>query len=108
MAGFSRTTGKIRWTQKWPGDCPYESIFARVAVVPGTLAVACNDYDAREKAVVGFAPVTGATRWALRDSQLQRSGVGFDALGVVNGRMTSLRRTRLCFSMRSSNRVEIY
>ncbi|MBD2897844.1 Outer membrane protein assembly factor BamB [Actinomadura sp. RB99] len=90
IAGISRATGKTRWKQKWPDTCPYESIFARVAVLPGTLVVACNDYDAPDKAVVGFDPATGATRWALHASQLfgpPRSGTMVDAVGVVNGRL---------------------
>ncbi|WP_433181417.1 PQQ-binding-like beta-propeller repeat protein [Actinoallomurus sp. CA-150999] len=91
MAGISRTTGKVRWMEKWPGTCPYESIFAHVAVTPGTLAVACNNYDARDKALVGFDPATGATRWALRVSQLSAGASDPDrmvkALGVVNGRL---------------------
>lgn len=68
MAGISRVTGKVRWTKKWPGTCPYDSDSAPVAVAPGTLAVARN--DVRDNAVVGFDPATGATRWALRVSQL--------------------------------------
>ncbi|MFF0526204.1 PQQ-binding-like beta-propeller repeat protein [Actinomadura nitritigenes] len=90
IAGISRATGKTRWKQKWPDTCPHESIFARVAVLPGTLVVACNDYDAPDKAVVGFDPATGATRWALHASQLfgpPRSGTMVDAVGVVNGRL---------------------
>lgn len=91
MAGISRATGKVRWTKKWPGTCPYEDIFAHVAVLPGTLAVACNDYDARDKTVAGFDPATGATRWALRVSQLSagasRPGDMVEAVGVVSGRL---------------------
>ncbi|GAB3986061.1 hypothetical protein GCM10029978_100570 [Actinoallomurus acanthiterrae] len=91
LAGISRATGKVRWTKKWPDTCPYESIFAHVAVAPGTLAVACNNYDAKDKAVVGFDPATGATRWALRVSQLSagtsRSGGMVEAVGRVNGRL---------------------
>ena len=90
MAGISRATGKARWTKKWPATCPYESDFAHVALVPGTLAVACNDYDAPDNAVFGFDPATGATRWVLRVSQLSagtRSGGMAEAVGVVNGRL---------------------
>ncbi|MWA07212.1 PQQ-binding-like beta-propeller repeat protein [Actinomadura sp. LD22] len=91
MTGISRATGKVRWTKKWPGTCPYEDIFSHVAVLPGTLAVACNDYDAPDNAVAGFDPATGATRWALRVSQLSagtsRPHEMVDALGLVSGRL---------------------
>lgn len=89
MAGISRATGKVRWTKKWPGTCLYDSNAAPVAVAPGTLAVGCN--DARDHAAVGFDPATGATRWALRVSQLvagaSRPGDAVEAVGVVSGRL---------------------
>ncbi|MGI5228904.1 PQQ-binding-like beta-propeller repeat protein [Actinoallomurus sp. CA-142502] len=91
MSGISRTTGKVRWTTKWPGTCPYDSDFSHVTVVPGTLAIACNDYGSRNNAVVGFDPATGTTRWVLRVSQLSagasRPSDMVDTLGLVGGRL---------------------
>lgn len=91
MAGISRETGKVRWTKKWPGTCPYDSVSAPVAVVPGILAVGCNDDDARDNAVAGFDPATGAPRWSLRVSQLvagaSRPGDEVEAVGAVNDRL---------------------
>ncbi|KAB2388817.1 outer membrane protein assembly factor BamB family protein [Actinomadura montaniterrae] len=86
MAGISRATGKVRWTKKWPRSCPDQG-GPPVAVVPGTLAVACEDYDAPDKAVFGFDPATGAMRWTLTLSPVSQPGDVVDALGVVGGRL---------------------
>jgi outer membrane protein assembly factor BamB len=91
IAGISSATGKILWSKKWPSTCPYDNFSTQAAVMAGTLAFTCNVYEAPDKALVGFDPATGATRWTLHASQLlaraSRPADRLTAWGSVGGRL---------------------
>ncbi|GAB3988868.1 hypothetical protein GCM10029978_112390 [Actinoallomurus acanthiterrae] len=61
MAVLDRTSGKVRWMQRWPANCGRWGY--PLAATSGIIAVICDDAGSLPAPVLGFDSVTGARRW---------------------------------------------